>query len=307
MRGLLLAAMTAAFVGPLAGQDIHVLIVTGLSGEPRFATTYHAAAAVLYDAAGRWGVADSSRIYLAEDPALDPARIRGRATREALAAELLALSSRVAPGDVVFLFLLGHGAGFGTNSRISLPGPDATAADFVTWLAGFTQQTLIIVNAGSASGDFVEALATPGRIVVTATRSATERNETVFAEPFVRGLAGEAGDADKDGRTSLAEAFAYARNEVARSYQVGNRLQTEHARLSDSVFASVVAFGAPPTAADPQVAALLRQRRALEGQVAGLRARKSTMNATDYDRELERLLLEIAIKTQAIRAARESP
>ena len=242
-------------------------------------------------------------MYLAADPALDPVRIRGRATRDTLAAELVALSGRVAPGDVVLLFLLAHGSGFGPNSRLSLPGPDATAADFATWLARFTQQTLIVVNAGSASGDFVETLSVPGRIIVTATRSATERNETVFAEPFIRGLAGEAGDADKDGKTTLFEAFDYARREVARTYESGHRLQTEHARLSDSVFASVVTFGAAPTAADPHVAALLVQRRALEGQVAGLRARKSTMAAADYDRELERLLLEIATKTQAIRAA----
>jgi hypothetical protein len=41
----------------------------------------------------------------------------------------------------------------------------------------------------------------------------------------------------------------------------------------------------------------------LEGQVDALRRRKATMDSTAYARELERLLLEIAEKTAAIRAA----
>jgi hypothetical protein len=307
VKALLLAALAAVAAAPAGAQRVHVIIATGLSGEPRFATTFHRAAAALYEAAGRWGVPDSSRVWLAENPAADPTRIRGRATRDTLAAALLALSRRAVPGDVVLVFLLAHGSGLGSDSRLSLPGPDATAADFATWLGGFARQTVVLVNAGSASGDFVETLAAPGRIIVTATRSAMQRNESVFAEPFVRGLTGEAADADKDGRTSVREAFEYARAEVTRAYETSNRLQTEHPRLSDSVLATGISFGAPPAAADSRVAALQAERRALEGQVAALRARKATMPAADYERELERLLLEIAAKTQAIRAAGVEP
>lgn len=304
---ILLAGLAFLAVTPASAQRVHLLIATGLAGEPRFATVFHSAAAGLYDAAGRWGVPDSSRVYLAEDPALDTTRIRGRSTREALAAELTALSRRVGPGDVVLLFLLAHGSGFGPGSRLSLPGPDASAADFVTWLAGFTKQTVVLVNAGSSSGDFVETLAAPGRIIVTATRSAVERNETLFATPFVHGLSSPVADADKDGRTSLREAFEYARREVTKAYESTSRMQTEHARLSDSVLASGIAFGPPPAAVDPAVATLLAERRALEAEVAALRARKLGMPAAEYDRELERLLLAIAARTQAIRAAGGTP
>ena len=303
----LVLACALALTGPAAAQRSHVVIVTGLSGEPRFATIFRQVGAALYDAAGTWGVADSSRIYLAEDRAADTTRIQGRATRDTLAAELLALSRRITAGDVVLVFLLGHGSGHGPNSRLSLPGPDATATDFGTWLAGFARQTVVLVHAGSAGGDFVEALQAPGRIIVTATRSATERNETVFAEPFVRGLATQAADADKDGRTSVREAYDYARAEVARAYESTGRLQTEHSRLSDSVLAAGVMFGPPPAATSPQVAALLAERQALEVEVAALRARKESMDQAAYERELERLLLAIAEKTQAIRAAGGTP
>jgi len=307
MKWIILACCAIAAAVPAQAQRVHVVIVTGLAGEPRFAASFHSAAAALYDAAATWGVTDSSRIYLAEDRVQDSSRIRGRAMRDSLATELLALSQRTAPGDVVLLFLVGHGSGFGAGSRLNLPGPDATAADFATWLAGFARQTVVFVHAGSAGGDFVEALAAPGRIIVTATRSATERNESLFAEPFVRGIATQAADADKDGRTSVREAFEYARIEVKRAYESTNRLLTEHARLSDSVLATAVTFGPPAAAPNPQVAALLAERSALEADVAALRARKSTMDPAEYNRELERLLLAIADKTLAIRAAGGTP
>ena len=46
---------------------------------------------------------------------------------------------------------------------------------------------------------------------------------------------------------------------------------------------------------------------ALEAQVDALRRKKSQMDSTAYTRELERLLLEIAEKTAAIRAAEAKP
>ena len=81
---------------------ILVLLVSGLSGEPRFASAFHEAGAVVYDAARTtWGVADSGLMYLAEDPAADVARITGRATRVGIAAAFATLARRSGPGDVV--------------------------------------------------------------------------------------------------------------------------------------------------------------------------------------------------------------
>jgi hypothetical protein len=292
---------------PAPAQTVHVLIITGLAGEPRYAATFRATGAALYDLARTtWGVTDSSIVFLSADPAPDLRRVRGRSTRDGVAQALVALSRRMRPGDILFILLLGHGSGEGVDSRVSLPGPDATAADFRGWLAGFEQQTVVFVNAASASGDFLETLAGPGRVVMTATRSALERNETVFAEHFVRGLAGAA-DGDKDGRVSALEAFEYAKREVGRAYQTDNRLLTEHARLGDTALAASVTFGGTAEARDPGTAGLLAERRALEQRVAELRRRKSTMDSTTYERELERLLLEIAEKTRAIRASGERP
>jgi hypothetical protein len=82
---------------------------------------------------------------------------------------------------------------------------------------------------------------------------------------------------------------------------------TEHAVLSDSALARTVAFGGPRPSADPHVAALVAERQALESQVAALRARKDSLDPAAYDRELERLLVLIAEKSQAIRAGGTPP
>jgi hypothetical protein len=304
---------------PQQAGATHVLLVTGLSGEPRFATAFHAAAAAIHDAAkARWIASDSSLVFLAEDPGKDPARIKGRATRDAIAGAILALGKRSAPGDVVLIVLIGHGSGQGPDSRLNLPGPDASAADFGTWLVPLAGRTVALVNASSGSGDFVAALSAKERIVVTATKSAMERNEITFFEHFAKAISSEAGDADRDGRVTLLEAFAFARREVAKGYQTKNLLATEHAMLDDDgdgkgtaepgasgdgTLARTVAFGVAPLPTDPKVAALVAERRVLEAQVDALRRRKAAMDSTAYERELERLLVEIATKSAAIRAA----
>ena len=297
--GLALAAASAAHA-----QGVHVLAVTGLSGEPVYRLLFESAASTLVDSArARWHVPDSSVIVLAEDMKGTRLRATGRATREAIGQAFVSLARRVAPNDVVLVFLVGHGSGEGPESRVSLPGPDATAADFSGWLAGFARQRVVFVNAASGSGDFAAVLAGPRRVVVTATRTALERNETRFAAPFVRGLTSDEADADKDGRVSVLEAFAYAKKEVARVYETDKLLLTEHAAMSDSALARTVTFGAQRTApTDPRAAALVAERSELEAQVASLRGRKDKLSAAAYDAELERLLVLVAEKTQAIRA-----
>lgn len=292
----------------LRAQQTHMLIVTGLAGEPQFAKSFKETTAALSDAAKqKWGVSDSSLIVLGEDPALDPAHIKGKSTKEEIAKAFITLSKRVKPGDVLFVFLNGHGSGEGAQSRINLPGADATAAEYNTWISGFSQQKVVFVLAGSGGGDFLQVLAAPNRVIVSATRTALERNETIFATPFVKGLTSAEADADKDGRVSVIEAFAYAKKEVARVYEADNRMLTEHATLSDSVAARTIAFGGAQASTNPKVVALVGERQALESQVAALRAKKATMPEAAYENELEKLLIAIAEKTAAIKAAGGTP
>jgi hypothetical protein len=303
-----LVALGASIPAVARAQQTHVLVVTGLAGEPQYRAPFLEAAATLADSARkRWGVADSSLIVLGEDPAADPKHITGKSTREEVAQAFLRLSRRVAPGDVVLVFLNGHGAGEGPGSRVNVPGPDPTAAEYAAWLSAFARQTVVFVNAASGSGDFVPVIAARGRVVVTASKTGIERNESIFARPFVRGLTGTEADANKDGRVSVFEAFDFAKKEVARAYDADKKMLTEHAVLSDSALARTVSFGAPRGSSDPRIAGLVAERQELESKVAALRGRKATTDSTAYEHELERLLLLLAEKSQAIRAAGGKP
>lgn len=286
------------------GGATHVLLVTGLSGEPQFAKIFAAAAGAIHDAARtQWHVADSDLVYLSEDPAADPGRMTGKATKESIAGAFAVLARRVRPGDVVLVFLAGHGSGEMEASVVNVPGPRPTASDYASWLAPLNRAVVVFVNAATGSGDFARVLAGPNRVIVTATKTGMERNESIFAGYFAAGLTGTEADADKDGRISIAEAFNYAKVQVAREYERTNRMLTEHAVLADSSgIASRVAFGGDATSADPRVTTLMGEQRVLLASVDSLRRVKATMDSTAYSHELERLLLLVAAKTQAIKA-----
>jgi hypothetical protein len=311
-----------------APAQTHVLIVSGIPGEPRFAQAFHEQSTTLARAlVQRHGVARDRVTILAADPSRDPAWIAGKATKAEIAKAIARIGLAAAPDDRVVLVLLGHGSGSGGDSRINISGPDLTAAELGRELAALGARTVAVVNAGSASGDFAKTLAGENRIIITATASAQERNETIFGEHFVAALAGEGADADKDGRLSLLEAYRYAQREVQRVYERDNRLLTEHARLEDDgdgrgtaapdgeqgdgALARRFAFGGGALAAratsDTVLAGLLRERGELERRIEALRARKDAMEAAAYERELETLLVRLAEVNQAARARGGTP
>ncbi len=293
----------SGIASPALAQRTHVLIIEGLSGEPSYKHAFDSAATMLRTGAkARWNVPDSSVIVLSED-SIATSPMRGRSTKEGVAAAFTTLSRRVQPGDVLLVVLIGHGSGEGAGSKVNLPGPDPTAADYAAWISGFSRETVVFVNTASGSGDFLSVLSGTGRVIVTSTKSAMERNESVFAQYFAAGLTSDAADADKDGRVSVLEAFRFATREVARAYESTKRMQTEHAQLSDSLLARAVAFGGAASSTDPRVVALVAERQALEAEVAALRVRKASMDVAAYEKELERLVIAIAEKTQAIKAA----
>ncbi len=323
MSGALLAALLASTVGQTGGVA-RLLVVTGLAGEPQYVERFGKFGKTVVEAAKqRWGLGEAQVTWLAETAATE-APVRGRATRDAVLAALARLANETGPDDVVVVVMAGHGSEQGTEPRLNLPGPDLTGTDLAMALGAFEKQLVVVINTASASGGFVKALAGPRRIVVTATKSGFERNATMFGDFFARALASDEADTDKNGRVSVAEAYQFARGEVARAYQGGNRLQTEHAQLDDNgdgvgtaelgatgdgAVARLVSFSlkAEETSTDPKVAALLVERRRLETAIAALRGRKAAMDSTAYERELERLLIQLAETNQAIRAGQTKP
>lgn len=297
------------------GGVMRLLIVTGLSGEPQYAAQFAKQASALAAAAtSRWPLADSGFVYLSENPAATPGAT-GRATREAVLAAIARLGGASGADDVLLVYLAGHGADQGDQSRFNLPGPDLAPEDLAAALGPVSKPLVVVVNAASASGGFLKPLAGPRRVVITATKSGFERNATTFGDYFVRGLTGGEADGDKDGRVTVAEAYSYAKAEVVRAYQSGNRLLTEHAQIDEGAGpandpavparlagAAFFPLARDRAADDPKLAPLVAERRRLEAAIATLRSRKAAMDSLGYQRELEQLLVKLAEVSQAIRA-----
>jgi hypothetical protein len=142
---------------------------------------------------------------------------------------------------------------------------------------------------------------------VTATKPAA-RNETRFL-PF-----GEGADFIPAGG-ALVVAFrpwdslsADARTKVAKSYEQEGLILTEHAALEDGNEGKLAATlflesdrsraAATATVADPALRALLEQQRALEDQIGQLKLR---VRMDPAHTSAEKLLVELAVKTRAIR------
>jgi len=68
----------------------------------------------------------------------------------------------------------------------------------------------LVVDTTSASGGALQVLERPGRAVIAATKSGTEKNATVFARYWVEALEDPAADTDKSDSISAMEAFTYA-------------------------------------------------------------------------------------------------
>ncbi len=309
---LLAALLLFAPARTLFAQDTHLLVITGVGGDDEHATQFHQWATAIIDAAkDRGGLADATITYLSDKPDLAPGRISGRSTRENVTKAFTDLASRAQAADEVFIVLIGHGSFDGRVAAFNLPGPDLTADDYARLLSKVPAQRIVFVNTASSSGGFLAPLAGPGRTIVTATKTGGERNETRFPQFFAEAFKDNAADTDRNGRVSVTEAFEYAKSKVGATYTKGGYILTEHATIDDgregkfaaTLFLESERAKAAATAkiADPELRALLDAQRVLENQVTALRLRKESMDPAEYDRESEKLLTELALKTRAIR------
>lgn len=318
----LLLSPISLLPSPISAQT-HVFVISGLGGEPQYSKLFAGLSRRLVDALQqRAGVPAAGITWLGEDSTSTASCYAGLSTKANVERAVRSLAARVQPGAQVVFVLIGHGAGDGAESRISLPGPDLTATDFAALFSRFTAQRIAFIDLTSASGDMVGVLSAPNRVVITATKTAFERNESHFARFFVDAFAKDGADTDKDGRVSLLEAFRYAAAETKRLYETATKLQTEHAQLDDDgdkqgsaeatgrtgdgvlarrFFLDADKFAAHVAANDPRLGPLYSERFALEEQIDALRGKKTMMTADAYDDELEKLLVALARKSREIR------
>lgn len=219
--------------------------------------------------------------------------------------------------DFVLVVLLGHGTYDGDIAKFNLVGPDLTAKDWTDQITGVPGR-VALVNTTEASFPFLAALAEKGRIVITATDSAAQKYATVFPEYFVKAMSEASTDLDKNGRTSLFEVFTTASAAVKQYYEQKGQLTTERALLDDNGdgvgreataegpdggLARISYLDAESAAelANPELAALVRRRRALETAAEELKLKKGDTPDAEWTAQFEKLMIELAQVSAEIR------
>jgi hypothetical protein len=95
-------------------------------------------------------------------------------------------------------------------------------------------QRQLVVNMTSCSGGSIEQLRRPNRIVISATKTGSEKNATNFARYFVEALREPSADTDKNESVSALEAFRYAQAKTTEFFDTQKRLATEHSVIEDT-------------------------------------------------------------------------
>jgi hypothetical protein len=299
---LLFCLFCLLYASPVFAQQTHLLVITGVPGDEEHAQKFQKWATSFVEAAKQKDAVAEGNITLLADK---------QATRAGVEKAFADLSARIKPADAVVILLLGHGSFNGTQAAFNLFGPDLTVEEWTKLVAKLPAQRVAFVNTSSSSGAFLPAIAAPGRVVITATKTGGERNETQFPEYFVAAFNDAAADRDRNGHVSIAEAFEYAKSKVVQAFQQKGLLLTEHAVMDDGGeghLAATLFLGtgrAEGTLAvdlsDPAMKALSDEKDAIDRQIAALKLKKNSMDEAQYDAQLEKLLTELALKTKAIR------
>jgi hypothetical protein len=287
-----------------------VLVVVGAPGEEEYETGFEKSAR-LWEKASHDGGAKYMSLGLdkTNDSSTDLEQLKAT-----LAAE------SVEPDCELWVVLIGHGTFDGKEAKFNLRGPDLSATDLADWLKPF-RRPLAVINCASSSGPFISKLSGPNRVVMAATRSGYEQNYARFGQYLAEAIADPQADLDKDGQTSLLEAFLLASRRVVEFYNTEGRLATEHALVDDNGdglgtpadwFRGIRAvkkakegasadglrthqFHLIRSAQEQKLSAAVRAKRdELERAIDRLREAKVQMKEDEYYQQLEKLFLELA-------------
>ena len=307
MKLLSLAAAFILFLPVSIFADSSALIVRGVAGSPEHEMKFD-----------KW--TEGTQKALVEKFGFSSDRVIVLSDKKSAQAEIqkafATLKQQLKPADTFFLFFIGHGSGEDGVYKFNISGPDYTADDYNKLLSTLPVGRIVIVLGTPASGAAIEKFAGKNRVIITATRSGQEGNDIVFYDYFLEALESPAADEDKDQKISVWEAFKYAVAGTERFYKEEGRLATEHPQISDNgtektgvttkevpLVARATSFQVdrPIVSSDPKLQALLNQRKEIEQKIEDLRINKNTIPEVEYDKQMESLLVQLALKNQEIR------
>lgn len=221
-RRTLLATAILLCIAPDIHAATYYLTIAGLGGEPDYEQRFD-----------MWAGEIEAILKSAGDAKIET--LKGpSATRANVRAAFQKIANEAKPEDALVVMLIGHGGDDGVEYKINLPGADLSATELAALLDRVPAARQLVVNMTSASGGAIGSLRKPNRVVITATKTGTERNATVFPRFWVEALRDPAADTDKNDTISALEAFHYAERKVAEYYESQKRLATEHPLLEDT-------------------------------------------------------------------------
>jgi hypothetical protein len=319
-------------VPPTADEHRLVLVVRGTSGTDEYGRQFDEWAERWVQAA-RQGRAETVRVGPNE---ADTANEDALTDYQKLQRALGTFGAKHGGSDAaeLWIVLIGHGTFDGRTARFNLEGPDVSDNELSQWLEPLRCRTAI-VNCASSSGPFLKTLARNGRVVITSTKSGAEQNFSRFGDHLSKAIGDASFDLDKDGQTSLFEAFLSASRQTEQFYETEGRLATEHALLDDTgdgqgtradFFRGIrlVKQTNDGTEADGRIAhqfhlvrsdveqslppGVRAKRDEIEQQVLALRdRRKQFANDEAYYAELEPLLIRLAEAYELANVQEEKP
>jgi hypothetical protein len=316
-RRLLTAALAALALSlhtaHASAQERHAVVVFGAAGGEKYATEHARWEGTLVAAlVDRFAFAPERITVLApEAPAVR------RSTRENVGRVLQETATRAGEDDLVFVILIGHGTVDASAAKFNLPGPDLDESEWAA-LVRPIRARLVFINTAAGSFPFLQRLAGPNRIVITATDSAAQRYYTVFPDQLVAALNDPETDRDKNGRLSIWELFTATSAAVRGYYDRRGQLPTERPLLEDDgdgrgseadatgpdgVLARTTYVDPSPIVAEPDsvLGTLLARQRALERRAEEWKQRKGSLPLPEWEAEFERLMIELARVSRAIR------
>ncbi len=232
----------------------------------------------------------------------------------------IAAAAHNASREPLWLVFIGHGTFDGRTASLNLQGPDMTAEQLAELLKPIQRPVAVIICA-SCSAPFINQLSAPNRIIVSATKDGTQSQYSRFGDAMSQAIGSLEADINRDGQTSLLEAWLFASRRTAEFYKSEGRLATEHSLLDDNGDGQGVRSEVyegdriarnvqDAEKVDGRLAArwhLVRNdeerqltseqrqtRDTLEEQIEALRSRKAEVDEAEYLQQLESLLIPLA-------------
>ncbi|MCM8537037.1 MAG: hypothetical protein NE334_13950 [Lentisphaeraceae bacterium] len=133
----------------------------------------------------------------------------------------------------LWIVYFGHGTYIDRQAKLNLVGDDISLSELKS-LFDSSQRKIIFINTASVSSPYITGLSKKNRIIISATKNASQVYYTKFNEFMPMALTDLEADMNKDKQTSLLEAFLTASNRTEQFYKSEKRLRGEDSLIDDN-------------------------------------------------------------------------